>query len=111
MSFKDNTQGKFNTALRFGITGLLGLFIFLQLSFVSEVKNDLVEHRKQVETQINTATIANRARLDINNCIVSVPPQTRTPKYVKQCYDDTEKRLNIKVERFGYGIENYVLPE
>jgi hypothetical protein len=58
-----------------------------------------------VKNQLTGAAIANKARLDINLCIVSVPPQTRTPEYVHNCYVSVEKLDNIKVTRYGFGTE------
>lgn len=118
MEFQNKTNGKLNTFLRIAITILLGVFIYVQLSFISEVKQDLKEHRQQIEAnalaanqQIATNAAANRARLDINNCIVSVPPQTRTQSYVFACYNSVEKDTGVHVKRFGYGLDGYVLPE
>lgn len=54
-------------------------------------------------TQVDDVAGANKARLDVGLCIVSVPPQTRTPEYVHACYDNAEKTDGIKIQRFGYG--------
>jgi hypothetical protein len=50
-----------------------------------------------------TLSRENNIYLRINACIVSVPPQTRTPQYVKQCYDTGEHQGGQAVDRFGYG--------
>lgn len=111
MNLRDRTKGKLNLFLRVAIIGLLGLFIYIQTSFISDVRRELLDHRKRVEVsaqasqeQIAMASKANRARLDVGLCIFSVSPTRRTPEYVKSCYDQIEKEQGIKVERFGDGI-------
>lgn len=86
------------------------LVVMLVIYGQIDVRHNLADHRYQVETitdasteQLRKAASANRTRLDVNLCIVSVPPQTRTPEYVHKCYDDAERVNNVKIERFGYG--------
>ena len=85
------------------ILSLVVILTFFSLNRINQLatsnQKNIIEHAKQVET----VTTANRARLDINLCIVSVPPQTRTPEYVHKCYDDAEKLYEVKVVRYGYG--------
>lgn len=94
-------------AMLIGIT-ILSLYRVNDLAISTQA--NITEHRKQIEginkegsAQLNTAAAANRTRLDVDLCIVSVPPQTRTPEYVKACYDDAEKANGVKIKRFGYG--------
>jgi hypothetical protein len=91
---------------------VLGMLVVLNIFTVLDNRSNLSQHRTQTEANISSvknqltgAAIANKARLDINLCIVSVPPQTRTPEYVHNCYVSVEKLDNIKVTRYGFGTE------
>lgn len=89
---------------------VLGTVVILAMFSLLRVNQNIEEHRYQVETANKTAeeqnknySFASRAMLDVGLCIVSVPPTTRTPEYVKGCYDQIEKQYNIKLQRFGDG--------
>lgn len=45
----------------------------------------------------------NNTYLRLNACIVSVPPQRRTPAYVKSCYDTATKDTGVHIDRYGDG--------
>ena len=47
--------------------------------------------------------VSNNTYLRLNACIVSVPPQRRTPEYVKSCYDIAEKDTGATIDRYGDG--------
>lgn len=87
------------------------MFALLNIrQLANENRQNIVQHREQIETanvaaseQLRVAALGNRARGDINLCIISVSPTVRTPDYVKSCYDLVEKKHDIKVERFGDG--------
>lgn len=77
------------------------LFSLFQLSKVADSnQKNIIKHAMQVDDVGG----ANRARLDVGLCIISVSPTVRTPAYVKSCYDKIEKQYGIKVERFGDGV-------
>jgi hypothetical protein len=95
----------------FGLS-VLAVLVVLNIYGIIDNHANILEHRVQVETadsrskeQLKKASTANKARLDINLCIVSVPPQTRTPEYVHNCYTGIEKMDNVKVVRYGFGID------
>ncbi len=96
-------KNKINGILVGLIVATTVLFMFLMLSNITAHRHQIEEGNFTASRELRVAATANRARLDINLCIVSVPPQTRTPEYVHKCYDDAEKQNNIKVQRFGYG--------
>lgn len=103
-------KDKQSTFLRFVVLLAIGVFVFTVANFSKQQARNVADHRYQVETltkesdkHLTEAALANRTRLDVDLCIVSVPPQTRTPEYVKACYDDAEKDSGVKIRRFGYG--------
>lgn len=58
----------------------------------------------QKQTVRNHAVgIQNNTYLKLNACIISVPPQSRTPEYVKSCYNNVESANNTTITRYGYG--------
>lgn len=59
----------------------------------------------QSQTQIAEASLNSKARAEVGLCIFSVNPTRRTPEYVMSCYDEVEKKLGVKVERYGDGIK------
>lgn len=76
---------------------------------IIEHSKSVEEHRNQLEDaksagaeQLRDAAVANKARADINLCINSTT--NPTPEYIKKCYDDVEKKLGVKVERYGHGL-------
>lgn len=83
----------------FGLV-ILSLLVLLNVFAVFQISN----RARTASSQLHAVSNANKARLDINLCIVSVPPQTRTPDYVRHCYDTVDKLDNVKVTRYGYGL-------
>lgn len=75
-------------------------FSLFQVSQISSTNQKII---KEHGAQVIEVGRENQIRLDVDLCIVSVPPQTRTPQYVKACYDDAEKLGGVKIQRFGYG--------
>jgi hypothetical protein len=55
------------------------------------------------QTQLTNREIAyeNQTYLKANACIISVSPTTRTPEYVKGCYDQAEKEMHVTIQRYG----------
>ncbi len=97
----------------------LVLVIVVGLTTISNVRlseigfnneKNIAEHRQQTEdnitsvkNQLDKVNTASKARADIGLCLFSVPYTSRTPEYVKSCYDQIEKQYGIKVQRFGDG--------
>jgi hypothetical protein len=56
-------------------------------------------------SQVQNAKVSkdNNTYLRLNACIVSVPPQRRTPEYVKSCYVSADQSNGTSVQRYGDG--------
>lgn len=100
MDIQNMARGKFNVFLRLALLAALGIIVFLVIDYSKQQSVNIIEHRDQVDNN----SVANRARLDVINCIISVSPTTRTPEYVKGCYDQVEETHDIEVQRYGDGV-------
>lgn len=97
------------------LTAVVGLTLFALLRInLIVANNERNTEEQRISQQRNTKAAlaevdkrakANQARNDIELCIVSVSPTIRTPEYVSGCYDQIEKQLDLKVQRFGDGVE------
>lgn len=73
---------------------ILMIFMFALLDFgMAIIFNTQIGNRKIGQE--------NRTYLHANACVISVSPTTRTPQYVKACYDQAEKETGVSVERYG----------
>lgn len=92
---------------------VITLFALISIrGLAEENRKNINDHRVQVEqgniaanAEIISRANINRAKLDIGLCIISVSPTLRTPEYVKGCYDKIEKSSELKIDRFGDGVQ------
>lgn len=101
LEHRDNAFRAFEIFVLFMLVGL-NVFSLIRLNYVAESNQmNIVEHTKQIENAVDET----RARQETGLCIFSVSPTKRTPIYVQGCYDQMEKKYDVKINRFGDGIE------
>ena len=49
---------------------------------------------------IGDATRDNNAYIRVTNCIISSPSESRTQTSIESCYQNVEKSLELKLERY-----------
>lgn len=97
---RDKTFRAFEVVV-LAIVVVITLFSLSRLNQIATSNRSIVKNHND---QVLTVGGANKTRLDVGLCIVSVPPQTRTPEYVHECYDNAEKTNDNKIQRFGFGL-------
>jgi hypothetical protein len=97
---RDKLMRTFEVLFLFVVVGLT-LSSLVQINQTSRSNHQII---KEHNAQVIEVGRENQTRLNVDLCIVSVPPQTRTPEYVHACYDDAEKLSGVKIKRYGYGF-------